>query len=184
MDPRPPPRFRPRFRWRRTGRKVALTAHILASLGWFGVAVLVLFSVLAARATTDATLSASLYRTVGLALWVSVPLGVASFLSGEVLGLGTPWGVLRYWWLVAKVAVNIAVVATDLAVIAPMAHRAITSGVGPDALGDGAIAHCVALTVATVLSVFKPGGRTPRGRRQQQAAGGRPRRAEPVATPV
>jgi hypothetical protein len=85
--------------------------------------------------------------------------------TGVVLGVTTPWGVVRYRWVVAKELITVAVIATDLVLLGPNAGRALQGHLeGP--LLDPAIAHCVALTVATVLSVFKPGGRTIFGRRR------------------
>jgi hypothetical protein len=57
---------------------------------------------------------------------------------------------------------------TDLLVVAPQAHDA-AQGQLSGRLLDPAIAHCVVLTVATVVSLAKPFGRTPRGRRREPA---------------
>ena len=79
---------------RRT-RRVALIAHVLTSVGWFGVAGLVLFLLAAAQATGDDGMARSLARAVETSLWLSVPLGVAAATTGIVLGLGTKWGLAR-----------------------------------------------------------------------------------------
>ena len=142
-----------------------LIAHVLTSVGWFGVAALVLFLLGTAEATADATLAQSLARAVETSLWLSVPLGFASALTGIVLGLGTTWGLTRYWWVVAKEIAVIPLVLTDLLVIRPDVHAA-ASGNFSGRLLDPAIAHCVVLTLATTISVVKPFGRTPRGRRR------------------
>ena len=94
-----------------------------------------------------------------------MPLGFASGLTGIVLGLGTKWGLARYWWVVAKEIAVIPLVLTDLLVIRPDVHEA-ASGNFSGRLLDPAIAHCVVLALATTISVVKPFGRTPRGRRR------------------
>jgi hypothetical protein len=158
------PSTAPRFRLRRTGHKVALTAHVLASVGWFGVAVLVAVLLITASTTGDATYSLALYRSVQTAIWVSVPLGLIAAATGVVLGLGTTWGFVRHWWVVAKQVIAAAVVATDLVLVAPGVRDAIDGQLSRPLIGP-AIAHCVVLAVATILSVWKPRGRTPLGRR-------------------
>src|SRR5690242_19959833 len=96
----PKPR-RGRSRAQRTRHRVVLTAHILVSAGWFGAALVVAVLVALAGASGDAV-ALSLYRAVHTAIWVTVPLGAAAVVTGVVLGVMTPWGVVRYQWVVAK----------------------------------------------------------------------------------
>jgi hypothetical protein len=44
---------------------------------------------------------------VPAAWFVLVPLAHASLLSGIAISLGTPWGLLRYHWVVAKLAITL-----------------------------------------------------------------------------
>ena len=83
-------------------------------------------------------------------------------------------GLVRHWWVVAKEAGAVAVIATDVLVIAPTMDRALDTGV-PAAMPGPIYAHCVVLALATVLSVVKPRARTPLGRggRGAGGAGGR-----------
>jgi hypothetical protein len=157
----PPPRFRLGARAYRT----ALTAHILSSVGWFGTALMIAFCALAAAGSGDPGLSHALFRTIEIAPWLSVPLGILAVATGAVLGVGTKWGLIRHWWVVVKIAIALAVLATDPLLIATAAHRAAVSGHAPSWLYGPTLAHVVVLTLATLLSVFKLGGRTPRGRR-------------------
>jgi hypothetical protein len=153
------------FRLRRRAHKVALTAHILASVGWFGVAVIVAFCGIAATVTGDPTLTPALYRTMETAPWLSVPLGILAVATGVLLGLGTKVGLIRYWWVLAKIVIAAAVIVTDALVVARVAHDAVVTGDPAAPLYGSTIAHVVMLAIATILSVFKPWGRTPRGRR-------------------
>jgi uncharacterized membrane protein len=154
-----------RLRLRGRSHDLALTAHIVSSVGWLGAAVLIAFLAVTAVLTGDSSLAEALRRTLDITPWLSVPIGVVAVVTGAVLSLGTTWGLVRHWWVVAKIGISLAVVVTDLVVLAPAAREAVATGHAPRALMDGAIAHCVVLTVATVLSVFKPRGRTPWGRR-------------------
>jgi hypothetical protein len=142
-----------------------LIAHVLSSVGWFGVAGLVLFLLAAAEATGDDALARSLARAVETSVWLSVPLGIASAATGIVLGLGTKWGLIRHWWVVVKEVAVVPLVVTDLLVVAPGAADAAAGHPGGRLL-DPAIAHCVVLALATTVSVVKPFGKTPAGRRR------------------
>ena len=164
---RPPVPRRPTARPHlgRRGRRVALIAHVLSSVGWFGVAMMVLFLLAGAEATGDDVLARSLARAVETSVWLSVPLGLTSAATGVVLGLGTKWGLVRHWWVVLKEVAVIPVVMTDLLVTAPEAHDAAAGHLAGGLL-DPAIAHCVVLALATVVSIVKPFGKTPIGRRR------------------
>jgi len=142
----------------RTGRKITLVLHVLSSVGWFGVAALVAFLLLAATTTGDAAMARSLSRSVETSVWLSVPLGLVAAATGIVLGLGTKWGLVRYWWVLLKEVIVVPVVLTDLFVVAPGAHDAALGNLSGRIL-DPAIAHCVVLTTATVVSLVKPFGR-------------------------
>ena len=157
--------FAPTFRLRRKAHKAVLCAHILTSVGWFGVAVVVAGCGLLAAFTGDASLPPALYRTVQTAPWLSIPMGLAAVATGVVLGLGTTFGLVRNWWVVAKIAISAAVVVTDAVLVGRVAHDALVTGRPPAPLFGSTIAHVVVLVVATVLSVFKPRGRTPWARR-------------------
>jgi hypothetical protein len=156
-----------RFRLRGRARKVALTVHVLASVGWFGVAVVLAFCVLVAGNTADRTLALALYRTMQTAPWLSIPVGVAAVASGATLGLGTTFGLIRHWWVVAKIAIATAVIVTDAVLFRTLAHHAVVTGHSPRPLYGISIAHVVVLAIAVMVSVFKPRGLTPWGRNRR-----------------
>ena len=60
------------------------------------------------------------------------------------LSLGTEWGFVRHWWVVAKIVISFVVIATDVVVISGGVergeHRHRSSP-----LRDGTIAHCIVL---------------------------------------
>jgi hypothetical protein len=91
-----------------------------------------------------------------------VPLGLLAVATGILLSLGTKWGLIRYWWVVAKLVIAAVVVVTDLVVVRSAALEALRTGSARGLFGS-TIAHCVVLGIATYLSVFKPWGRV-RGR--------------------
>ena len=168
--PVPTGRPEPRFRLRRRAHKVALTAHVLTSVGWFGVAAMVAFVAIVADTTRDPEFAHSMYRTLEMFPWLSIPLGAAAVVTGAILSLGTKYGFIRHWWVVAKIAISIAVIVTDALLLARFAHSAAVDGTASTPLAHGAVAHVVVLAVATVLSVFKPRGLTAWGRRRRDRA--------------
>jgi len=163
-----------RFHLTRRPRLVALVAHVLTSVGWFGVAVLVAFLLVAAGSTGDDPLARSLYRAVETSVWLTVPLGALAAATGVVLGVGTKWGLARYWWVVIKEVAVVPVVVTDLLVVAPAARDGAQGHLSGPLLAP-AIAHVMLLGLATMVSLAKPFGRTARGRRGEPATVAAPR---------
>jgi hypothetical protein len=150
-----------RFRLRRRAHKVALTAHILTSVGWFGVAFAVAFCGIGAVATNDPNVSRALYRVIEVAPWLSIPTGLGAFATGILLSLGTTYGLVRHWWVITKIVIAAAVVVTDAVLVGRVAADAVLTNHASAPLYGSTIAHVVVLAAATVLSVFKPWGRTP-----------------------
>jgi hypothetical protein len=150
-------------------RKVSLTAHVASSVGWMGAVAAFLALALAGLWYQDAETPRAAYISMRLVTWwVIVPLSVASLVTGLVQSLGTPWGLLRHYWVVTKLV--IAVVASVLLLlhtqpIEAVARAAEDGGFAGEAIRRlrlqlvvDAIAALVALAVTTALSVFKPVG--------------------------
>jgi hypothetical protein len=87
-----------------------------------------------------------------------IPLSFGALLSGVALGLGTRWGVFRYPWVMAKLLLIVSVMLVGGLFIGP-AINAMLEGRGDASapLIAASAYDVVALAVATVLSVFKPG---------------------------
>src|SRR5688572_21922084 len=100
--------------WRLTAPmyKLLLTAHIVASVGWLGVAFAKLaLSVTAAR-TLDPGLSQTLFVAISVIDRVFPPAAILTLITGIVLGLVTKWGVVQYTWVLAKLVLTIVVPVT------------------------------------------------------------------------
>ena len=145
----------------RPSYRALVTAHVLCSVGWFGMAVVSAFCAILASVRDEPALALSLYRTIEAVPWLSIPTGLAAAGTGVLLGLGTKFGLIRYWWVVIKMGIAAAVVVTDAVLVARVAHMAVATGEAPIPLYGSTIAHVVVLAVATVLSFFKPWGHTP-----------------------
>jgi hypothetical protein len=139
-------------------RRALLTCHIVAGVGLLGSVAVVLAINIRAAATTDAQLAASSYELLAmLTLAFGIPLSFASLISGVLLGLATPWGVLRYAWVISKLVLVVGVILVGALVLGPGTDAMRHGEGGAEArLIAGASYDVMALTLATVLSVFKP----------------------------
>jgi uncharacterized membrane protein len=156
-------------------RKLALTAHVVASVGWLGaVAAFVALAVVGLTSQDDQTVRGA-YLVMDEAAWlVLVPLALASLLTGLLQSFGSTWGLFRHYWVVFKLVINVLATAVlllymetfrSMAAVAadPRADLSAVRNVSP--LLHGAVALLL-LLVATTLAVYKPRGVTPYGRRK------------------
>ncbi|MDA8371927.1 MAG: DUF2269 family protein [Nocardiopsaceae bacterium] len=169
-------------------RRTLIAAHVTSSLMWFGLVAGVLVLCSYGWATDDPGTTHAVFRSLGL--FDTLFLGTVSFavpVTGLLLGLATPWGVIRYWWVLLKLMITLAVMVAG----ALVQHRAIIAldgwakGAGAAALDGTAqaplepfrtltIGTAVAVTllvVAIVLSYAKPLGPTPWFQRGKRAPG-------------
>lgn len=157
--------------------KAALAAHVAASVGWLGAVAAFLALAVAGLRSQDAMLVRGAYLAMDVTAWYAiVPLCLASLLTGLVQSLGTPWGLFRHWWVVAKLLITVLATLLLLLHLSPIGHLAEVAA--ERALAEGELgglriqlvanagAAVVALLVATALSVFKPRGVTPYGWRK------------------
>jgi hypothetical protein len=155
-------------------RKVVLTAHVTTSVGWLGAVVAYLALDLATVVSQDVTTVRGAYVAMELIVrFVIVPLALSSVLIGIINALGTPWGLFRHYWVLAKLVLTVVatlVLLQESAVVSLLAGLAVTSA-DPRELSS-TLVHSVGglliLLTAAVLSVFKPRGLTRYGWRKQQ----------------
>ncbi|MBT2390747.1 MULTISPECIES: hypothetical protein [unclassified Streptomyces] len=158
-------------------RKLALTAHVTASVGWLGAVAVFLALTLVGLMSTDGQAVRSVYVALELVGWyVIVPLCFASLLTGVVSALGTTWGLARYYWVVVKLAITVLATIALLVHMRPVGSLADAAASAVWSSGDlrglriqlvvQSAAALAALLVATGLSVFKPQGRTRYGQRK------------------
>lgn len=80
-------------------RKFVLTAHLTSSVGWLGAIAAFLALAVAGLTSQDEQTVRAAYLAMELTAWfVTVPLALASLLSGLIQALGTPWGMFRHYW--------------------------------------------------------------------------------------
>jgi hypothetical protein len=172
-------------------RKLALTAHVTSSVGWLGAVVGFLALAVAGLTSQDAQMVRAAYLAMEFTGWlVIVPLCFASLLTGLVQSLGTTWGLFRHYWILAKLLLTILASIVLLLHMKPISQiagvaaettlfQADLAGLRIQLVADAGAALLV-LIVATTLSVYKPWGRTPYGRRKlhEQGTVSQPRTAD------
>jgi hypothetical protein len=150
-------------------RKGILVVHIASAGAWIGIDVVMGVLVFTALFGNDET-RALCYRALELfAVWPLIATGLVSLASGVVLGLGTKWGLIRYWWVAIKLALNIILVALVPVALRPeviekaeQGRRFVAGEAASLAVGDLIFPPIVSptlLLIAVVLAVFKPWGR-------------------------
>lgn len=165
----------------RNPRKALVAAHAVSSAAWVGIGVVFVALSVVALTTTDLRsvhVTYALMETFDQTLlpWANV----ATTLTGVALGLTTKWGLVRYWWVATKLGISVAILVMAFGFL----HDAVVAGVeeserllrtGGTVAQIGAHADVVlwgftvallSLVGALLLSLYKPGGKTPRGRRQ------------------
>ncbi|MEN9936414.1 MAG: hypothetical protein RLZZ387_2993 [Chloroflexota bacterium] len=164
-------------------RRLALTLHVVCSVGWLGAVGSFLALALVGLASQDVPVVRAAY--VGMDLMttlVIVPLSLAATATGIAQSLGTPWGLFRHYWVLAKLVITIPSTALLLTHTRAIHYMAVAVAEFPIAPGDlhelrvqlavTAGAAIAALLITTGLSVLKPRGLTPYGWRKQRE--GRP----------
>jgi hypothetical protein len=161
-------------------RKLALTAHVVCSVGWLGAVAAFLALAIAGLASSKQQVVQASYLAMDAVSWfVIVPLSLASPVTGIVQGLGTTWGLFRYYWVIAKLVMTIPATLLFLLVHThPIGRMATLAAQTTLSQGEhrslriqliaDATAAIVVLLATTVLSIYKPAGVTPYGWRKQR----------------
>ncbi|MGQ0777829.1 MAG: hypothetical protein ACT4NY_26040 [Pseudonocardiales bacterium] len=150
----------PRVRLARRTRLAVTVVHVVSSVAILGqVWVNAVLAMIAIRTPGSARAAYSFMQDFVFAS--AAPLSVLSLVSGVVLGLGTKWGVLRFRWVTAKLVLLVVTVLTGITIQGPLLEQLIAAP-SPTTQAANLAATAmqfVLLSVATWLSVFKPGGR-------------------------
>src|SRR4029453_1904019 len=122
-------------------RKLALTAHVTASVGWLGAVVVFLALSVAGLTSQNPQTVRSAYLVMELTGWaVLVPLSLASLLTGLVCALGSTWGLFRHYWVLFKLLINVVATIVLLLYMQTLAYladvSAHTTTLSPGELGE------------------------------------------------
>lgn len=160
-------------------RKLTLTIHVTASVGWIGALAVFFAHALAGLLSQDEQVVRAVSLAMGIAAWfVILPLALASFVTGFVQALGTAWGLLQHYWIIFKLLLTAVATIVLLLKLGPISYlaeeatRASFSSTDLIGLRTSVMVHAgggllVLLTAAT-LAVYKPQGMTPYGVRRER----------------
>jgi hypothetical protein len=160
-------------------RKLALTTHVTASVGWLGAVTTFVALAVAGLVTQEAERLRGACVAMDLVTWsVIVPASLASLVTGIVSSVGTPWGLLRHYWVVVKLLLNVVATLLLLLHTRPVGDLATAAVRGALAAGSfralrvdlvvDAGGGLLALLAATALGLFKPKGLTRYGWRKER----------------
>lgn len=152
-------------------RKFTLLAHVLSSVGWAGaVAAFLALAVTGLNSPSPVVVRAVYIAMPSITTWIIVPLAILSLLTGLVLSICTPWGLLRHYWIIFKLLISaaslpllflhtsiirrVATAASDITLPFTSLHE------DRQQLVVASAASLAALVAAALLSVYKPRGRT------------------------
>jgi hypothetical protein len=160
-------------------RRLGLLAHIVTSVGWLGAVLASLALAVVGLTATDGRLVQSAYLVMQSLGWaILVPLSILSLATGLIQALGTRWGLLRHYWVIVKLVMNLFATGILLLYMQTLAaletsarawdgdDPATLRNLSPALHGGAAL---VLLVVAAVLSVYKPKGQTQYGQRRAVA---------------
>lgn len=160
-------------------RRAVLVVHIVSAGAWIGIDVVVGVLVFAGWFSDDPAIQGLAYQALGtFAVAPMLTSGLVCLASGVLLGLGTRFGLLRYWWVAVKLVMNVVLCVLILVLLQPgmpdvVEHGRIVAAGGNSPVDVSRLffppaVSLTTLTVATVLGVFKPWGRIRSGRRTTQ----------------
>jgi hypothetical protein len=164
-------------------RALVLTAHVTSAVGWLGAVACFLALAIAGLTSQNPQMVQASYLAMGYITWfVIVPLCLASLMTGLIQALGTPWGLFRHYWVLAKLLLTL--IATivlllkmkQIGYMAAMAAETTLASADLAGLRKSLMVHAggglLVLLAVTTLGVYKPRGMTPYGTRTLNKQGG------------
>ncbi|MGP3974291.1 hypothetical protein ACTWQF_09705 [Streptomyces sp. 8N114] len=150
-------------------RKFVLTCHVTVAVGWLGVEAAQFILALVGLFTGDAEmLRATRLVMELLGIELIAVLAWSSLLTGLLLALATPWGLLKQYWIVAKLVVNVTLMLAGHFCFRHWLQRQVMapSETVSVQLGLGIVTGLALLGMATAISIYKPWGKTRLARRR------------------
>lgn len=87
-------------------RRFLLVAHVVFSVGWIGALAAFLALSLAGLISEDVAVVRSAYMSMDLInRFVIMPFAILALPTGIVQSLGTPWGLVRHYWVLFKLLI-------------------------------------------------------------------------------
>ena len=145
-------------------RRVALTVHVVCSVGWIGAAAAYLVLAVAGATSREVLTVRAAWIGMQLTGWYAiVPLGCLAFLTGLVMSLCTPWGLLRHYWVLIAfllTALALAVLLLHMPTVTRAADVARSTDAATAVTLGGDVVHpalgLVVPVVVATLNIQKP----------------------------
>ena len=168
--------------------KFLLTAHIIVSVGWLGVVIAKVVLGIVGLLADSAADTALLYDAMETLSFAFPPLAIGTLVTGVLLSLGTKWGLIDHYWVATKIVLTVGIVGTAVQIGSRLTQRRLAALSGQTTVNGSLLdllsapvglvlaltmAHLLMLVIATILSTYKPWGKTWFGRRAtlRQSAG-------------
>ena len=143
-------------------------AHVAFSVGWLGGAYCMLVLGTTGLLAGDRALRLACYELMHLFdEAVNIPLGMGMFVTGLVVSLWSKWGLVRHRWVLTKLVASSLTLVLAPVLSVPRVETAISRlhagaalGTTPVQIITVSVAVVITLTTMTILSIFKPWGRT------------------------
>jgi len=148
-------------------RKAVLTTHIASAVALLGTTAGLAIVGAHTAGTSDPDEAHAVYAVMSLLTFsLGIPLSFIALASGILLATTARWGLFRYWWVTAKLALLTAVIVVGATVTGAGIDTllAVTERRAPSASGArwtlvvAAGAQAAMVLTASALSVFRPGG--------------------------
>lgn len=155
--------------WVGNRRTTALLVHVTTAVGLLGATTSQLVAAIDAASREEPSQAHAVYGLMQAGIFgLGIPLSFLALGSGVLVALTSRFGLVRHWWVTAKLGLLVATILTGAFATGPRvdvlldATAAGSSGGGERAELVAALACQVAFVLAAVvLAFFKPGGRTP-----------------------
>lgn len=164
-------------------RKLMLTVHVAGSVGWLGaIAAYIALNVPVYVSDDEQTVRAAYLMMEPVLRYALIPLAAVALVTGIVQALGTPWGLLRHYWVTISLVLTtfaFAILVSHLPTVETMTAVAADPAADIDQLGGDlfhAVGGLVVLLVPLALNIYKARGMTRYGwRRAQERRAANPR---------
>lgn len=148
-------------------RQVWMVLHIVSSVGWTGTVFVAIALCVAGMESDDLDHVKALYEAMSvLAEVFFIPGTLLLLLTGIVLGLGTKWGLFKWWWVTVKLVIGIVLFVAGLVGLRSGVSAAAAQTGRLEPLGSSALSLVGMFSVITLLALFsallsvlKPWGR-------------------------
>lgn len=143
-------------------RKLLLSVHVATATSVLGTDVALLaLGISSVRGSEPQTIYPA---AAVMARWVLAPLAGVALGTGVLLGLLTPWGLLRYWWVTIKLALTAILTGVIFFVLVPSLGVAANAATAAQAftaaerlpLLVAPVAGVTLLILMVALAIYKP----------------------------